>query len=134
MLHRKLNLYTLSLRHPQHATLGLAIIFVSTILICNNLYYFWPPFMADFLNDDAIGMLGLVLGGNLIFWAARDKDSVKTNFWLLAFSCAFWAFEACVEFIQGSVVGEPHMITAGALEVIMFIFTLSVIGKSKKLR
>lgn len=139
MLHHKLHknkltLYALSLLHPQHATLGLSVILVSTILICSNHYYFYPSFMEEFLNDNAIGVLGLVLGVNLILWAARDKDSIKTNFWLLAFSCMFWAFEACAGFVQGFVVGSPYMIVAGSLEVIMFIFTLSIIGKSKKLR
>lgn len=132
MLHHKLNLHKLS--HPQHAIMGLAIILVSTVLLCNDYYFFWPPFMAGFLNDDAIGVLGLVLGVNLIVWSVRDKNNIRANFWLLVSSCAFWIFEASAEFIHGYVAGKPHMITVGVLEVIMFLITLSIIGKSTKIK
>lgn len=135
MSHRKINqpnhqLHKLS--HPQHAILGLMIIAVSTVLICNDFYYFWPPFMAGFLNDDAIGALGLVLGINLLVWSIRNKNNVRVNFWQLVLSCGFWIFEASAEFIHGYVAGKSHMITAGLLEFGMFLFTLSIIGKSEK--
>lgn len=131
MSHRNLN-QLCKLSHPQHAILGLAVIAVSLVLICNDFYYFWPPFMAGFLNDDAIGALGLVLGANLLIWSMRNKNNVRVNFWLLVLSCGFWIFEASAEFIHGYIAGKPHMITAGLLEAAMFLFTLSIIGKSDK--
>lgn len=127
-----LNNHKLSLKHPQHAILGLAVILVSTVLIFNDYYYFFPPFLAGFLNDDAIGVLGWILGTNLIVWAIRNKNSVRSNFWLLIFTCGFFAFESSAEVIHGIHAGRPHMLTAGAVEAILFLITLSIIGKSKK--
>lgn len=133
MLHL-LNLRQHKLSHIQHALLGLAIILVSIVLLCNDYYFFYPPYLAGFLNDDAIGALGLILGVNLIVWAYRDKNNVRVNFWQLIFSCSFWAFEATAEFMHGVHVGRPHMITVGCLEVIMFLWTLSIIEKSPKIK
>lgn len=133
MLHL-LNLRQQKLSHIQHALLGLAIILVSIVLLCNDYYFFYPPYLAGFLNDDAIGALGLILGVNLIVWAYRDKNNVRVNFWQLIFSCSFWAFEATAEFMHGVHAGRPHMITVGCLEVIMFLWTLSVIEKSPKIK
>lgn len=133
MLHL-LNLRQHKLSHIQHALLGLAIILVSIVLLCNDYYFFYPPYLAGFLNDDAIGALGLILGVNLIVWAYRDKNNVRVNFWQLIFSCSFWAFEATAEFMHGVHTGRPHMITVGCLEVIMFLWTLSVIEKSPKIK
>lgn len=132
MLHRKLNLPKLN--HPQHAIMGLGIILVSIVLLCNEYYYFFPPFLAGFLNDDGIGVLGIVLGSALIVWSFRDKQSTRANFWLLVGSCVFWVFEATAEFVHGYVAGRPHMITVGCLEVTIFLFVLSIIGKSVKIK
>lgn len=134
-MHLKLpKLPKLSISHPQHAILGLVIIAVSTVLLCNDYYFFYPPFMSGFLNDDGIGVLGWILGLNLVIWAVRDRNNVRVNFWLLIFSCAFWSFEATAELIHGCIAGRPHMITACFLEIGMLLFTLSIIGKSEKIQ
>lgn len=112
--------------------MGVGIILVSIVLLCNDYYYFFPPFLTGFLNDDGIGVLGIVLGSALIVWAFKDTQSTRANFWLLVGSCAFWAFEATVEFVHGYVAGRPHMITVGCLELTVFLFALSIIGKSVK--
>lgn len=41
MLHIKKILYT---AHPQHEILALAMVGIGLILICNDYYFFWPPF------------------------------------------------------------------------------------------
>ena len=48
------------LAHPQHIILGLALIGIGLILICNDYYFFWPPFAAKALNDDLVVTAGLL--------------------------------------------------------------------------
>ena len=106
------------LSHPQHVILGLGLIGVGLILICNDFYFFWPPFMSRFFNDDLIGGIFMIIGILVIKWALDNRNKI--------------ALEATAEFCHGYVSGHPHMFTAGFLEVIVLLFDFSIIGKSKK--
>ncbi len=118
--------------HPQHEILAFAMMGIGLILICNDLYFFWPPFAAGFLNDDLVGGLFIAIGIWLFSWAISDKNRIATNRNLLIATAGFLAFEATAEFCHGYVSGHPHMFTAGFLEVIVLLFDFSIIGKSKK--
>ena len=48
--------------HPQHEILALAMIGIGLLLISNDNYFFWPPFLVSFLNDDLIGGIFVVIG------------------------------------------------------------------------
>lgn len=120
------------LAHPQHIILGLALIGVGLILICNDFYFFWPPFAAGFLNDDLIGGVFIFISIRLFSWAISDKNKITVNRNLLIATAGLLAFGATAEFCHGYVSGHPHMITAGFLEVIILLFDFSIIGKSKK--
>lgn len=133
LYNKLLNLFKLnSLSHPQHALLGLAQIGVGIVLILNDFYFFWPPFLIGFLNDDLIGGCGIIFGFLMIRWAFSDKDPIKTNRNLLLFSTFYWGFEATAEAIHGYIAGRPHMFTASILECILLLFTLHLIGQSEK--
>lgn len=118
--------------HPQHAILSIAMIGVGLILICNNFYFFWPPFATGFLNDDLIGGIFIFIGIRLFNWAASNKNKITVNRNLLIVTAGLLAFEATAEFCHAHVSGQPHMITAGFLEVIILFFDFSIIGKSQK--
>ncbi|WP_278415143.1 hypothetical protein [Lactobacillus taiwanensis] len=118
--------------HPQHEILAFAMMGIGLILICNDFYFFWPPFAAGFLNDDLVGGLFIAIGIWLFSWAISDKNRIATNRNLLIATAGFLAFEATAEFCHGYVSGHPHMFTAGLLEVIVLLFDFSIIGKSKK--
>lgn len=120
------------LAHPQHVILGLALIGVGLILICNDFYFFWPPFATAFLNDDLIGGVFIFIGIRLFSWAISDKNKITVNRNLLIATAGLLAFGATAEFCHGYVSGRPHMVTAGFLEVIILLFDFSIIGKSKK--
>lgn len=124
------NIFPLS--HPQHVILGLALIGVGLILICNDFYFFWPPFAAAFLNDDLIGGIFLVVGILVIKWALDNRNKIAVNRNLLVITAGLLALEATAEFCHRYVSGQPHMLTAGFLEVIVLLFDFSIIGKSKK--
>ena len=118
--------------HPQHIILGIVQIAVSIVLLLHKFYFFWPPFLVAFLNDDIIGGCGIIFGVWLIKWALSDKSSLSVNRNLLLFSSFFWGFEATAEICHAVVARQAHMLTAGILEIGLFLFTLSIIGKSKK--
>ena len=120
------------LSHPQHIILGLALVGIGLILICNDFYFFWPPFAASFLNDDLIGGIYIIIGILIIKWALDDRNKIAVNRNLLVITAGLLALEATAEFCHGYVSGHPHMFTAGFLEVIVLLFDFSIIGKSKK--
>lgn len=120
------------LSHPQHIILGLALIGIGLILICNDFYFFWPPFAVGLLNDDLVGGVFLVDGILLLKWALSTSSKIYANRNLLVITAGLLAFEATAEFCHGYVSGRPHMFTAGFLEVIVLLFVFSIIGKTKK--
>ena len=128
---KKLN-KLLPLSHPQHIILGLALIGVGLILICNDYYFFWPPFATRFLNDDLTGGIFMVIGILIIKWALDNRNKIAVNRNLLVITAGLLALEATAEFCHGYVSGHPHMFMAGFLEVIVLLFDFSIIGKSKK--
>ena len=118
------------LAHPQHIILGLALIGIGLILICNDFYFFWPPFAVGFLNDDLVGGVFLVDGILLLKWALSTSSKIYANRNLLVITAGLLAFEATAEFCHGYVSGRPHMFTAGFLEVIVLLFVFSIIGNT----
>ncbi|NRO05387.1 hypothetical protein [Lactobacillus helveticus] len=128
---KKLN-KLLPLSHPQHVILGLGLIGIGLILIGNDFYFFWPPYMAGFLNDDLIGGIFMVIGILVIKWALDNRNKIAVNRNLLIITAGLLALEATAEFCHGYVSGHPHMFMAGFLEVIVLLFDFSIIGKSKK--
>ena len=120
------------LSHPQHIILGFALIGIGLILICNDFYFFWPPFATAFLNDDLIGGIFLVVGILVIKWALDNHNKIAVNRNLLIITAGLLALEATAEFCHGYVSGHPHMFMAGFLEIIALLFDFSIIGKSKK--
>lgn len=118
--------------HPQHEILALAMVGIGLILICNDFYFFWPPFAVGVLNDDLVGGIFIAIGVWLFSWAISDKNSISTNRNLLIITAGLLAFEASAEFCHGYISGHPHMFTAGFLEVIILLFDFSIISKSKK--
>lgn len=120
------------INHPQHAILAVAMIGIGLILICNDFYFFWPPFAAGFLNDDLIGGIFVAIGVCLFKWAVSNKNKIAANRNLLVCTAGLLAFESVSEFIHGSISGQPHMIMAGFLEIIVLLFDFLIISKSKK--
>ncbi len=120
------------IKHPQHAILATAMVGIGLILIFNDCYFFWPPFAAAFLNDDLIGGIFIAIGVCLFKWAVSNKNKIAANRNLLVCTAGLLAFEAIAEFCHADVSRQPHMITAGFLEVIVLLFDFSIISKSKK--
>ena len=72
------------------------------------------------------------MGVWLFRWAISNKNKIATNRNLLVITAGLLAFESVSEFIHGSISGQPHMIMAGFLEIIVLLFDFLIISKSKK--
>lgn len=131
MMKRKINQLR-KVNHPQHGILAVAMVGIGLILVCNDYYFFWPPFAAAFLNDDLVGATFIAVGICLFSWAISNKNKIATNRNLLVITAGLLAFESVSEFIHGSISGQPHMIMAGFLEIIVLLFDFLIISKSKK--
>lgn len=118
--------------HPQHEILAFAMMGIGLILICNDFYFFWPPFLVGFLNDDLVGGIFIADGILLMRWSLKTTSKIYANRNLLVLTAGLLGFEATAEFCHGYISGHPHMFTAGFLEVIILLFVFSIIGKSKK--
>ena len=118
--------------HPQHEILAFAMIGIGLILICNDFYFFWPPFAVGFLNDDLVGGVFLVDGILLLKWALSASGKIYANRNLLVITAGLLATEATAEFCHGYVSGHPHMFTAGFVEAILLAFVFLIITNSKK--
>lgn len=118
--------------HPQHEILALGMVLIGLILIFNDDYFFWPPFMISFLNDDLVGGVFVVDGILLLKWALSTSGKIYANRNLLIMTAGLLAFEATAEFSHGFIAHKPHMLIAGVAETVILLFTFSIIGKSKK--
>ena len=65
--------------HPQHQILAFAMMGIGLILICNDFYFFWPPFAVGFLNDDLVGGVFLVDGILLLRWSFSASGKIYAN-------------------------------------------------------
>ena len=86
--------------HPQHENVAFAMLGIGLILICNDYYFFWPPFAAKALNDDLVGG---VMGILLFVWARSTSAQVYANRRLLVLTAGLLAFEATAELCHGYV-------------------------------
>ena len=89
--------------HPQHETLAFAMVGIGLILICNDYYFFWPPFAAKALNDDLVGGVFVVMGILIFIWARSTSSQVYANRRLLVLTAGLLASEATAELCHGYV-------------------------------
>lgn len=124
--------HLLHTEHPQHETLAFAMLGIGLILICNDYYFFWPPFAAKALNDDLVGGVFVVMGILLLVWARKTSAQVYANRRLLVLTAGLLAFEATAELCHGFIFSQPHMIMAGFVELIVLRFVFNIISNSRK--
>lgn len=124
--------HLLHIQHTQHAILALAMIGFGLILISNDDYFFWPPFLVSILNDDLIGGVFVVVGILIFKWAQSTAGKIYSNRNLLIIAAGLLAFSSSAEFILGFISHQPHMYMTGFAELIVLLFDFSIIGKSKK--
>ncbi|GHN43088.1 hypothetical protein [Lactobacillus delbrueckii] len=112
-----------------HAIVGLDLLVTGLILLTNRSYFFWPPWpswITAVENDILTGLIGVVVGLGMIYWAISPKKSVSLNRKLIPTASAYFTLLAATELLHGffAPLGTPHMYTSGLSELIMVLITL----------
>lgn len=124
------------LSNPLHAIVGLDLLVTGLILLTNRHYFFWPPWPAwvtTVENDIIIGLIGVIAGLGMIYWAISPKKSISLNRKLIPTATAYFTLLAATEILHGvfaAQLGTPHMFTSGVSELIMTLITLHMARNS----
>lgn len=99
------------------------------IPLTNRNYFFWPPWPAWITaveNNMVVGLIGVVAGLGMIYWAISPEKSISLNRKLIPVSSAYFTLLAVTEILHGffAPLGTPHMYTSGLSELIMTLITL----------
>ena len=114
---------------PLHAIVGLDLLATGLILLMHHKYFFWPPWPAWITtveNNVVVGLIGIVTGFGMIYWAVSSNKSIKLNQILIPTATAYFTLLAVTEFLHGffAPLGTPHMYTSALSELIMTVITL----------
>lgn len=117
------------LSSPLHVIVGLDLLVTGLILLTHRHYFFWPPWPAWVMeaeNDIAVGLIGVVAGLGMFYWAVSTEKSIKLNQVLIPTASAYFTLLAVTEFLHGffAPLGTPHMYTGALSELIMTFVTL----------
>lgn len=117
------------LTDPLHAIVGLDLMATGLILLTNRRYFFWPPWPAWITaveNNIVVGLIGIVTGLGMIYWAMSTEKSISLNRKLIPTASAYFTLLAATELLHGifSPLGTPHMYTSALSELVMTLITL----------
>ena len=117
------------LSSPLHAIVGLDLLVTGLILLTNRNYFFWPPWPAWITaveNNMVVGLIGVVAGLGMIYWAISSKKSISLNRKLIATASAYFTLLGMTELMYAifAPAGTPHMFMTGLSEFVMLLLTL----------
>lgn len=117
------------LTDPLHAIVGFDLMATGLILLTNRHYFFWPPWpewITAVENNIVVGLIGIVTGLGMIYWAISTEKSISLNRKLIPTASAYYALLATTELLHGffATLGTPHMYTSGLSEFVMMLITL----------
>ncbi|AAC00554.1 hypothetical protein [Lactobacillus phage LL-H] len=117
------------LSNSLHAIVGLDLLVTGMILLTHRRYFFWPPWpvwINTVENNIVVGLIGMVIGLGMIYWAISTEKSISLNRKLIPTASAYFTLLAATEILHGlfAPLGTPHMYTSGLSELIMTLITL----------
>ena len=117
------------LTDPLHAIVGLDLMATGLILLTNRHYFFWPPWpewITAVENNIVVGLIGIVTGLGMIYWAISPEKSIRLNRKLIPTASAYFTLLAATELLHGvfAPLGTPHMYTSALSELVMTLITL----------
>lgn len=115
--------------NPLHAIVGLDLVVTGLILLMHHKYFFWPPWpswITTVENNVVVGLIGIVTGFGMIYWAVSPQNSISLNRKLIPTASAYFTLLVVTEFLHGffAPLGTPHMYTSALSELIMTLITL----------
>lgn len=112
-----------------HTIVGLDLLATGLILLTHHHYFFWPPWPAwitSIENNVVVGLIGVVTGLGMIFWAISPEKSISLNRKLIATASAYFTLLGMTELMYAifAPAGTPHMFMTGLSEFVMLLLTL----------
>lgn len=101
---RPLNLY------PLHLIIAMVLLFKGLSLWTNPSYFFWPPTLLGFFNDDLVGFSGVLIGLGIIWWTYAKAPAKSVNTVLLSLSSTYMGLISMIEIGHVLFAGYDHMI------------------------
>lgn len=77
--------------HPTHTVLAIGMAIMGLFLMANDHYFIWPPYYAEWFNDDVFGFLFVADGITLLIWVLRFSRSAVANRAILTVSSSLLA-------------------------------------------
>lgn len=117
------------LNNSLHTIVGIDLLATGLLLLTHHHYFFWPPWPAWITtveNNFMVGLIGVVTGLGMIYWAISPEKSINLNRKLIATASAYFTLLAATEFLHGffAQLGTPHMYTSALSELVMVLITL----------
>lgn len=117
------------LTSPVHAIVGLDLLATGLILLTHHHYFFWPPWPAWITsaeNNVVVGLIGVVIGLGMIYWASSPQKSISLNRKLIATASAYFTLLGMTELMYAILApsGTPHMFMTGLSDFVMLLLTL----------
>ncbi len=112
-----------------HTIVGLDLLATGLILLTHHHYFFWPPWPAWITlieNNVVVGLIGVVTGLVMIYWAISPEKSSSLNRKLIATASAYFTLLGMTELMYAifAPAGTPHMFMTGLSEFVMLLLTL----------
>lgn len=118
--------------HWLHAILGAIAIVEGIILIFNNKYFIYPPYLQQEMNNDLVGLIAIIFGYRIIRWCTDPNRTNVQNRNLLIIASSFFAFISVAEIIQCFAPNcSPHVIMASAVNFALLVITFSLASVKK---
>ncbi|MCT2877524.1 hypothetical protein EFM17_08330 [Lactobacillus delbrueckii] len=117
------------LNNSLHAIVGFDLVVTGLILLLHRHYFFWPPWpewITAVENNIVFGLIGIVTGLGMIYWAISPEKSIRLDRKLIPTASAYFTLLAATELLHGvfAPLGTPHMYTSALSELVMTLITL----------
>lgn len=111
--------------------LAAALISVGAIWVLSDTCYRYPPELRWLENSNAVGVIGIISGLLLIYWAAIPCEKPLLISTALVAAVFFWSSVIIFELMHDQAYTDLHSYTAVGLEIILLIKTFILIFRSE---
>lgn len=117
-----------AIRNGLHIIIGIDLLCTGLDLMARKDYFFWPPFMVNFLNDDVIGFVGVLIGTLFLIYSFEDYrlQSQRLNRVILTSAAIFIAFLAMVELGHALFANGFRMLNTFVAQLCMLLLVVYI--------
>lgn len=117
-----------AIRNGLHIIIGIDLLCTGLDLMIQSNYFFWPPFMVGFLNDDVVGFIGVLIGTLFLIYsfAGYRTQSRRLNRIMLTSAAIFIAFLAMLNLGHALFANGFRMLNTFISQLCMLLLVVYV--------